>query len=52
MDAGEARKYMKMCVDSGLWNANDPNEFDEPADEEVQSLDDDVEVDNDNAGVE
>ncbi len=24
----DARKYMKMAVDSGLWNAKDPNEFD------------------------
>jgi hypothetical protein len=25
----DARKYMKMCVDAGLWVAQDPHEFDD-----------------------
>lgn len=40
MSHKEARKWMKMCVDSGLWVAQDPHEFDgadEDEDEEVDS---------------
>lgn len=34
MSAKEARKYMKMCVDAGLWVAQDPHEFDDVENEE------------------
>eukprot|EP00602_Paraphysomonas_sp_CaronLab_P003364 CAMPEP_0185021224 /NCGR_PEP_ID=MMETSP1103-20130426/3905_1 /TAXON_ID=36769 /ORGANISM="Paraphysomonas bandaiensis, Strain Caron Lab Isolate" /LENGTH=451 /DNA_ID=CAMNT_0027552621 /DNA_START=63 /DNA_END=1421 /DNA_ORIENTATION=- len=34
MSPAEARKWMKMCVDSGLWVPNDANEFEGPIDEE------------------
>jgi Cdc37 C terminal domain len=28
MDPAEAKKYMKMCVDSGLWEPQDSSVFD------------------------
>lgn len=30
----DARRFMKMAVDSGLWNASDPHEFDDDEEEE------------------
>jgi cell division cycle protein 37 len=39
MTAKEARKWMKMCVDAGLWVAEDPHEFDEPVDEDDDNKD-------------
>ena len=34
MDSKEAKKWMKMCVDSGLWCPADKDEFERPDDEE------------------
>lgn len=34
LDPADARKYMKLCVDSGLWVPNKADEFEEGTAEE------------------
>lgn len=36
MKPSEARKWMKMCVDSGLWVPSNATEFDEPDGDEEE----------------
>mmetsp|Transcript_22147 Transcript_22147/g.16530 ORF Transcript_22147/g.16530 Transcript_22147/m.16530 type:complete len:351 (-) Transcript_22147:83-1135(-) len=43
MDAVEAKYWMRQCVDSGLWVANDPSIFDAPEPAPVQASDEEDE---------
>ena len=47
MDSKEAKKWMKMCVDSGLWCPADKDEFERPDDEEGEGETADGEADGD-----
>ncbi len=43
MPSKEAKKWMKMCVDSGLWVPSQSDEFDGAADDEEEEGEDQVE---------